>query len=135
MKKITVGFHLIEILITLAIISILITLGIPMYSHYVTQERRLEAATILSQLALALEQYHIEQNSYEQATLPLLHFPKTIAKNTYQLAIQSATDTQYFLTATPLGIQAIRDVACATLTLNAKGEKGNTGAKEADECW
>ncbi|MBV9576322.1 MAG: prepilin-type N-terminal cleavage/methylation domain-containing protein [Gammaproteobacteria bacterium] len=129
------GFHLIEILITLTIVSLLMTTALPAYYHYLTQVRRFEAANDLSKLALALESYFIEHHTYENATLDVLHFPKIIAKNTYQLAILSATENDYRLTATPQAHQAEQDKRCGVLALNAAGEKMITGDGNINECW
>lgn len=129
------GFHLIEILIVLVIISILTTLAMPLYSQYLVHERRLEAASMLSKLAIAMEQYHIEHNSYQDATLAGLNFSEIIAKNNYRLVIQSAADHDFLLAAKPLTHQAEKDEACGSLTLHSNGEKGVTGPGRVEECW
>src|SRR5579872_1815865 len=85
------GFHLLELLIAIAIISLLATLSIPLYSQYIVQERRLEAVQVLSKLAIAMEEYHVDQNSYVDATLAELHFSELIVDGYYQLAIASAS--------------------------------------------
>ena|SRR3989338_8337717 len=128
------GFHLIEILIVLAIVGILAAFSIPLYSQYRMQERRQEAAQILSQLAIAMEKYQVEQNTYQDATLNLLHFKELIADHRYQLIIQSATENDYFLVAKPLETQAEND-PCGALTLNSRGEKGITGTEKIEDCW
>jgi type IV pilus assembly protein PilE len=129
------GFHLMELLITIAIISILTASSVPVYQHYIVHGKRLEAENILYRLAIAMEQYHVERNSYQGATLAELDFPVAIVKNNYQLIIQSATDEDYVLIAKPLGNQSIHDTSCATLLLNANGEKGISGTSHVAECW
>jgi type IV pilus assembly protein PilE len=128
------GFHLVEVLFTLAIISITAALSYPVYSDYMMYTRRMEAENTLTKLALAMEKFRVEHQSYENATLNDLHFPDIIVKNHYRLAIQQASNTSYVLTATPLGKQT-KDDTCATLSLNAKEEKGITGNGSLDECW
>ena len=135
MKINFLGFHLIEILITLAIISILTALGVPAYTQHLVKERRLEAENMLSKLAIAMEEYQIEHDGYQDVTLELLHFPEMIVKNFYRLNIQSLTENHYLLAAIPQEKQAEQDASCAVLTLNSKGEKGNSGPREVDECW
>jgi len=124
-----------EMLAVLAIISIVTTFAIPLYSQYLVHTRRLEAAGSLSRLALAMEQYHIEHNTYQGATLTDLHFPETIAKNNYQLTIFSTDTNAFLLAANPLGKQAEKDQSCAVLTLHSNGEKGISGPGKVDECW
>ncbi len=129
------GFHLLELLIAIAIIGLLAALSFPVYSQYRVQERRLEAAEILSKLAIAMEEYHVAQNTYEDATLAALNFPESIVDGRYQLAIPLATATDYRLTATPVGDQAEKDTACATLILSADGEKEISGPGKVNDCW
>lgn len=129
------GFHLIEILITLAIISILSVTAFPVYSQYIAKERRLEAVAILTNLAIALEEFHLENNSYLSATLKNLKISDNIANNSYQLIITSTTTNDYLITAKPLNRQAEIDQSCGSLTLNASGEKQISGTGRIDECW
>src|SRR2546428_780765 len=103
------GFHLIEILITLSIISVLIASGFPIYSHYFVRVRRLEAASVLTQLSLALEKYQIENNTYENATLEILKFPHFVANNSYLLKIKHATKVDYLISAKPVDDQFRKD--------------------------
>jgi type IV pilus assembly protein PilE len=133
--KTTRGFHLIEILMVLAIISIVTAFALPLYSQYMTGTRRLEAANTLSRLAVAMERFHIENNTYENATLAALSFPETIAKNNYHLAIQSASNNDYSLIAEPVGNQAEKDPRCAALILSANNKKTVTGPGSVAECW
>lgn len=129
------GFHLVELLIVLAMIGILTALSLPIYSQYVVHTRRLEAARTLSKLMIAMEQYHIEHNTYQDVTLATLNFSELIVKNNYRLLIQAAHHYDYVLVAKPLGQQAEKDSRCAELTLASNGEKGITGLGKAEECW
>lgn len=128
------GFHLVEILSVIAILSILCSLCLPLYGQYLVQARRLEATIALSQLALAMEQFHIEHNSYEGATLSTLHFSDNIGKNNYHLRME-VTNNDYKLIAQPLGRQAEKDSHCGELILLANNEKAVSGLGSARECW
>jgi len=128
------GFNLIEIMIVMAIISILGAFSYPLYSDYLVQARRLEAESTLTRLAVAMEQFHIENNTYENATLSALNFSETHIKNNYHLHIASARN-DYLLSAIPLGKQAEKDNLCGTLTLNSQHQKGITGTGSSSECW
>lgn len=129
------GFHLVELLITLAILAILTALSVPIYSQYLIHERRLEAATILTKLAVAMEQYHVEHYTYESAKLSFLNFSEFIVRKNYQLFILTVSDNDYMLAAKPLGEQAEKDRACGTLTLSANGKRAITGPADIHECW
>jgi type IV pilus assembly protein PilE len=117
------GFSLFELLITLSIVSILAISGSYWYGTYVTKARRLQAAGTLSELAVAMEAYQIEYGSYENAELAKLNVNMAASKPYYEFKIESATATDYVLTAIAHGNQASNDQDCASLSLNAKGEK------------
>lgn len=135
MIRFLLGFSLIELLIVISLISILTALSMPLYSFYFTKAHRMEAITSLSKLALILEQYHLEKGTYQNATLGDLHFPDLVAHQTYRLSIDSATEQNYLISATPLGAQAKNDKICACLSLNAYGEKIITGTGSLTDCW
>lgn len=129
------GLHLLELLAVVTIIGIMTAASMPVYTHYVVKARRLEAAGALSKLALAMEQYHIENATYRDATLKALHLSESIANGQYQLVIQTETDSDYLIAAEPVANQAKYDVSCAALALSANGEKTITGSGKVDECW
>lgn len=129
------GFNFIEILMTLALVAILVTYGLPIYTKHVIKSRRFEAANNLTKLALAMEKFKVERGSYQGATLANLNFPELIADDKYHLIIQYANNQDYLLIANPLGQQADQDPQCGALTLNASGEKGATGSGKAIDCW
>lgn len=129
------GFHLIEIMIVIAIIGILASICFPIYTQPTIKARRLEAETMLVKLAIALEEFHLEHQTYEGAVLSDLNFSEFIAANNYRLAIQTATDHDYVLHAQPLGKQAEKDKECGTLILDAHNQKNVTGSGKVTECW
>jgi type IV pilus assembly protein PilE len=129
------GFSIIEILISLAIIGILTAVALPLYSQHIIHVRRLEAAMTLNKLAVAIEQYYTTHNTYKNVSLVALGFQEKIADNRYQLVIATATDSQFNLAARPLGEQAEKDTVCETLTLNSLGEKAITGSGKWVDCW
>jgi len=129
------GFQLMELIISLAMVSILIAFSIPRYSQHLLQARRLEAASMLSKLAIAMEQYYLSHHTYHGANLATLHFPEIIAKNNYQLKIESANDDDYLLLAKPTGLQAEKDILCSKLSLRSTGEKGISGIGKIEDCW
>lgn len=133
-KSKLLGFSLLEIMIVTVIIGVLATLSVPVFSKYFLRENRFAAETSLLKLAAALEQYYLQTNSYEHATLTSLGFPAIIVSGQYQLDIASTTANNFTLTATPLA-QQTADTTCATLTLNAAGEKNITGNGTAGDCW
>lgn len=129
------GFHLIELLICLVIISILSAVTFSLYTPYFIKLRRIEAVHMLANLSLALEEYHMMTDSYASATLSLLKIPEWIAENYYHLLIRSATQHDYTIMAIPLGQQKRKDKLCGTLIQHASGEKKITGRGQLKDCW
>lgn len=58
------GFSLIEVLVTVSILSIILTIAVPSYFGYVRSSRTAEAKTNLQSLALLLEQRRADNGSY-----------------------------------------------------------------------
>ena len=58
------GFTLIEMMITLAILSVVAAIAIPAYTGYVTTAKMSEAHNSLAALRLAEEENYLETNSY-----------------------------------------------------------------------
>jgi type IV pilus assembly protein PilE len=63
MKKFT-GFTLIELMITIAIIGILSTIALPVYSDYLLRSKLTEATTQLATMRVKLEQYYQDNKDY-----------------------------------------------------------------------
>lgn len=129
------GFHLIEILFAVAILGIITAISMPIYSQYIMQARRAEAASTLTRLAAAMEQFHIEHGTYADATLKALKFSETIAAHSYRLTISKANTDNYQLHAIPLGKQARNDRRCATLILYSSSQRSVSGPAGTNECW
>jgi type IV pilus assembly protein PilE len=130
------GFQLIELLITLTIISLLLVVGSISYVDDMVKAKRLAAAGWLGKLAIAVEEYHLLHNRYQGASWVNLRFPEYVLDRQYQLVMQMR-EHDYVLMAKPLGKQAERDTVCGTLVLYANGEKGvlGGGGKVEASCW
>ena len=135
MQKNFNGFSLLELMITLTIISILTAFCLPVYSQHITEARRLEAKITLEKLAATLENYFIAHNSYQGATLDILKTPSLISKNNYQLIIKKLSDNYFSIAAKPLAHQATQDTICATLLLDNLGKREITGTGKLSDCW
>src|SRR3990167_2671933 len=140
------GFTLIELVITMAIISILASIAYPSYLDYITRLRRHDGQTALLELANQMEQYYANNNTYKTATIATGNSSDIQSSNTtpegwYRLIITEQSDTNYTLQATAINAQAKNDEPCQHLTFNSIGEKGP--AKGSDEsskgalsrCW
>jgi type IV pilus assembly protein PilE len=144
------GFSLIELLITIVILSILAAIAIPGYQSYVLKSHRTEAKTTLLDLASMEERFFSTSSTY--STLPsdlgygaALAFPFNSFSNYYLInvtttaavapsgASPAGTPATYTFTATAIGLQ-LNDANCQSFTLLSNGTK--TAAPDPNNnCW
>lgn len=122
------GFHLLEILVTLCLVSILSVIGLSHYSHYVLRAARLEAGVSLSQLAVDFEKGYFANQGYGQVNMILP------TNKHYRIVTTYVNKNDYQLMAQPVSKEAKKD-ACGALALNAAGEKWVTGTAAVERCW
>ena len=128
---------MVELMIVVAIISILAAIAYPSYQDSVRKSRRADAKTVLLEAAQFMERRHTEnlRTGYAGAALPaeLQAAPKDGNPKYYNVTLVSAQNT-FTLSAAPQGAQS--SDPCGTLTLTNTGVKGVTGgSKPVDECW
>lgn len=128
------GFSLLEIVIVIAITSILSGISYVSYQHYVTAARRTEAKTALYELAHKLEHYYAENHTYKGATLAALQAAAVTENGFYALHI-AAQEQNYLLSAAPQKTQAEQDQKCGALTLDDAGRRQITGVETPANCW
>jgi len=98
------GFTLIELMIVVAIIGILSTIGYPNYRAYVLRSENALAQAALVELSVTLERYYSEQNSYANAGTNVA-FSTTVPSNgqdkTHDITLSvAANGASYTLTVT-----------------------------------
>lgn len=129
MKKQT-GFTLIELMITVAIISILATISVPMYKNYVKSSNREDAYGALLRMRDAQEQYMLRNNAAAYTTDETLIGGTNTEHDYYTVTVQSADASGFVLQAVAVvgGPQEF-DAPCTTITLSS------TGARGPATCW
>lgn len=132
------GFTLLELLIVVAIFSIIMSIGVAGYRQYIVRANRVDATALLLRVAAAQERHYLQQNTYT-ADLSALGFPDARSERGY-----------YDLTVTPAGRGLVigytataRAVAgdsqggddeCQELSVNETGLRSS--APEGPEvCW
>ncbi|MFG3447592.1 MULTISPECIES: type IV pilin protein [unclassified Stenotrophomonas] len=131
-----VGFTLIELMITVAVIAIISAIAYPSYNTQVRKSKRAAAKAEMVEYAQRAERQHTLNNSYAgfrflENNSTTIASPRDGSAVRYQITIAPAANT-FTITAVPQGDQA-RD-PCGTLTVNQAGVKtpANTSALE---CW
>jgi type IV pilus assembly protein PilE len=64
MKRRTLGFSLIELMVVIVIISVLAAVAVPIYARYIRKSRTSEAVSNLGTIAMFEETYYSEADSY-----------------------------------------------------------------------
>lgn len=139
------GFTLIEMMIVVAIISILATIAVPSYQKSITKGRRNDAQWALTAFASAMERHFTANNTYEGAAAgggntgtPAIFATETPlngADKFYDLTIQAASATAYTLRATPKNAQAgdgLMELTNTGIRRWDENSDGNTGGAGED---
>lgn len=135
------GFSLIELMIVVAIVSIIASVAYPSYQESIAKSRRADAQANLLELAQFMERFYTTNNTYQNITttppsapvLPFDESPKDGTNKHYDLALSAITATSFTLTATPKN--SMNGDKCGNLTLTHTGVKGKSGSADLDECW
>ncbi len=104
------GFTLIEVMIVVAIISILSAVALPAYSKYLVRAKRVAAQSSMLDLANREEQFLLANRGYASlATLEANGFttPADVAANySYDVVLGTGPSPSYVITLTATGAQA-----------------------------
>lgn len=144
MKKNIIGFTLIELMITVAIVAILAAIAYPSYQEHVSKSRRADAKGAMLGFATAMERHYTSTGSYLGAaigggdkgapTIFATEAPVDGSAKYYNLTIFDATASSYTLQATPKNAQA--GDLCGNLSITHAGVKTYSGAKGTKAlCW
>ena len=140
------GVTLMELMIVVAIISMVAAFAYPSYTQFVTRSKRTAATATLMQVADRQQQYFMDNKRYAASLTNLGYATDTIMideegqivtagsdDRVYNVGISASNFVTYELTATPQLIQAKKDTDCGNLTLNHNGERGYSGS--GGNCW
>jgi type IV pilus assembly protein PilE len=148
-KHASSGFTLIELMVTVAIVTILATIAVTSYTSQVQKSRRTEAKSALLDLAGREERLFSTTNVYSSdesflgyATVSTPMTNMTFGNNYYKLTAvvpdpsQAATIPSYILTAIPVAGQSqAGDTACGSFSVNQLGVQTVSGTGTVASCW
>jgi type IV pilus assembly protein PilE len=145
------GFSLIELMVVVAIATILFAVAVPSYVLYVRQSRRTEARTAVLDLAGREERFFSTNGATYSAVpgnLGYTAFGIPIGSGYYSLAVCTvppaascppsaiATAPAYTVTATPVAGQSqVNDAQCTSFSVDSAGQQFATGNQTAAFCW
>lgn len=140
MKKIIKALSLIELVTTLLIIAILMTVSVSTYSNSRMQYRRSEATSKLIQLKNNLQQLAFSKSTdvisiIEQIKQGTIKIPQDVGSYyTYTISNQNTSTYMYVLTATPIANKPqAKDSACTSIVLQVT--QANEDIKLPENCW
>jgi type IV pilus assembly protein PilE len=123
------GFTLIEVMITIAIVAILVSIALPSYQEYIRRSSREAAQSQLMELAGTQEKIFLNANAYSNSVTAAYNGNATgglgaptgkTSDGRYNLSV-SVTGASYTLTATP--IAGSTQAADGNLTIDSSGTK------------
>ena len=139
--KLISGFSLIELCIVLMIISLMTIFIYPSYQQIITKSHRVDGKLALIDLALRLDRYFTQNNTYATATIATGKGTDLLASNLsvqgfYRLTIVHATVNKFVIAAE--GLNSKYDKLCHTLVLDNLGQQ-SVMPKQSNaitlQCW
>lgn len=148
MRSRQLGLTLIEVMVVVAIISVLATIVYPLYTDQLRKSRRASATVALASIAQAQERFFTANSTY--ATTLDGSGSGNLAGNAldvsdyltsglatddgfYTIAISGASATAYTLTATANGTQT--SDYCSSFSLTQSGIKSYNSSSNSVTCW
>ena len=132
------GFTLTELMVTIMVAVILVSIAIPNYRTYVQRTNRSDATTALLRIAAAQEKYYLQNNSYTTDLSPAGLGISATNNGYYSLSVSAGANgliTGYTATAAARAdARQADDSDCQTFTLDERGSRGSAPGS-VEVCW
>jgi type IV pilus assembly protein PilE len=141
------GFTLVELMVTLVVAAILVSIAVPSYQAQVRKSRRTEARNAVMDLATREERYYSVNNTYTNVALELGYgqdnavitdrpvgsgyYTVSVILTASQPAATPPTPAGFQITATAAGVQQ-KDTQCQSFTVD---DLGTQTSLPATDCW
>jgi type IV pilus assembly protein PilE len=140
------GFTLIELMVTLVIAAILLTVAIPGYQSYVRKSRRTDAKTAVLDLAGREETLFSTKNAYSAVAADVGYtvLPSPVGSGYYTISVAVTAPganvaPAFTVTAVPsAGSTQLKDTPCQSFTVDQLGNQtalDSGGAQNTQTCW
>jgi len=136
------GFNLIELMIVVAIVGILTSIGYPLYTDQVDRTRRTDGKAKLLEVLEVQERFYSANNTY-LPTLTSIGYPAATVPSEEGFYVISAAAcagpialTQCInISAAPTAGGPQASDGCGTLSIDSRGNKAETGTLTLAQCW
>ncbi|API85888.1 type IV pilin protein [Francisella uliginis] len=130
------GFSLVELMVVIAIIAILASIGIPTYNNFILKSHRSEAKSELLSASNAADNFEIRNGSFPSGSNINSFYHANTQSGLYTLSYCSGdscpnSSVDYTITATAQGSQT-SDTPCTSMELQVNGAIVD---KTPTECW
>lgn len=136
MRHQAAGFTLIELIITVALLSIITTISVSSYRQYMVRANRTDAGAALLRIAAAQERWYLSNNQYSGDPVELIG-AATSEHSYYDLAIDLEANPAdgYTAVAEPApGGRQSTDAKCQQLSIDETGLR-DSSPSDLNECW
>lgn len=142
--RLYLGFTLIELMVTVAIVGILVAVATPAYVNYYAQSYRSDVLRELVRVVNRQEEYFADQLTYtaDMTQLGMDADPYVVESGLYTIDVVTTGSTDltqsYLLRATAKSKQANNDPSCKSISIDHLGKKSavdSDGNDSTSTCW